>query len=431
MRNPKTKMQINKIFLIALQLFNLSLLATLSALSTTAQTSNTTPQPPETIASYKATSDDESYKYIPPTDIIKLIAEMNDVGQRGYKLLHITPLRNIKEANSVGEHVYLMKFACIMKKDAGNTYKYDWFVPGKNNLESMLKLQSSLGFYFREAINVSATEVYKESAFDDPTDRKQQAIEGNLILFEGKNEIKEAYEYEVIKDGSVLGINTPGKIEDKLDGAVLKGFRPVGILIDSRPRSLFVEYSIVLEKSTQTSQSENGNNNINPSNSQSRMPECSFVKSTFFNPLKSRIGSLSKKGFRIALVNTYSAVMCREDERATPVSYKRVDATKPEQLSEILRQGATYYTSGLSYSYLENILFFEQKTKKAPARYEYKMIKLSEGETDTTRKKNNKNQTPVISENSMSSFRMLLKEGYEIRDLVYAEGVVVVLERSR
>lgn len=373
------------------------------------------------------------YQYLFSENVPSFIEKLNELGKCGYRLDKLTkfPLEVNKKFND-------LKLAGVVKLDVQNKYEYDWFeafTPGE--LTTRLNYRAKKGFRLRDSIP-SVLEACgrpsTRSASSDEIDKMIDAVAdllyttfGKVFFLERKNnDSAELGDSRVIIGRVGWGKSPTMELQQSLEKTVKYGFSPV----DMGFGKIGNRYAVFLVMT---------NNGSLPDSAVKNNPVYKVVKSEY--GFEKKVNLLAKQGFKIQFYDTYGAygfvTMIKENQVSSPVSYQWVNVLEKNWQNKILKlsqQGAVYKTLGTTATTLycddfEGKLVFETPLVDNGKKYEYKLLKMS----DRTSYAGNK-QLPrplMPSAEALENFDKLLKEGFIIRDLFYAEGIHVLFERVK
>lgn len=375
-----------------------------------------------------------TYKYVFSDNITSFVKKLNELGKCGYRLDKLTkfPLES-------GKKFAASKLAGIVKLDTQNKYEYDWFeafTPGE--LTTRLNYRAKKGFRLRDSVDsVEEACGRPENLITLPADDVEKAINtisetlnitfGKLFILERKNEIiVELGDSRIVIGRWGWGKSPTKELQQSLEKTVKSGFVP----IDMGYGKVGNRYAVflVMTKDDSVSEYPIGNNLT-----------YRILKSEY--KFEKKVNFLAKQGFKILFYDTYGAygfvTMFKENQSSELVSYHWVDVIEKswqDQISELSSQGAVYKTLGSTATSLycetfEGKLLFEKPLKDNGKRNEYKILKISDRTSHAGNKQISKDLTPTSE--TLQEFDDLVKEGYVISDLFYAEGINVLFERGK
>ena len=274
-------------------------------------------------------------------------------------------------------------------------------------LERPLNAQALVGFNFATSYALTGCGGKEESSDSTGTNALLHMAKGDAFLIERRNEIKDqSKEYKVFIAKVRLGDSAEKDLQKAIDGASPQGFRPVRILY-SRQGLLDFSVSIMLERDVPGSNSTGG--------------EYKFLKKT--SGLPKDMSLLAAQGYRFISGRRVGLVgLVLMDKRATDgTSYTFIDAKKyAREFDKTIAAGNSYQglmsgdlTCGSSETAVERMVFAQNTTGE---KHEYKILDLPMNNTGPTAE-------------ALAEFQRLLSENYQVRDLFYAAGIKVILER--
>jgi hypothetical protein len=160
--------------------------------------------------------------------------------------------------------------------------------------------------------------------------------------------------------------------------------------------------------------------------------EVQVVASSFLKNEMKKVNELAKQGYRLALINNETAVMYRNKDNATPVTYFWVKAKSKaleENLATLQKSGAVYRMVYRDDHNSGHRLVFEQKLGGEGIRHEYRVLKFEFQFTENAREKRVYIDLTPSSKESIKTLNRLATEGFVVRDLFIADRVSVLLER--
>jgi len=170
--------------------------------------------------------------------------------------------------------------------------------------------------------------------------------------------------------------------------------------------------------------------------------EVQVVNSSFMNPVKKKIKTLGRQGFRLALISEECAVMYRRPDEQSPVSYEWLDAKNKKLEKELarLQESGAVYRMVYRYQPHSNELVFERPINGSARSSEYRVLKLSFQLENPPIRKDVLVSDPRVdltpeAKMTVKLLNDLAREGFAVRDLFRPEfisnNVLVLLERSK
>ena len=344
-------------------------------------------------------------QFVLTNDLSRYIEELNRLGKLSYRVE--------KAFNYGGDAANSQKFAAVVRLDEG-TFEYDWLTsPNKNFIEQRLNSKAEQGFNVVQILPLSSctdriTIDSDGSVIPPANEALLRLTKGDVFLLENQNKNTEkTKEYKVISGKIGLGKSPTTEIQTALDN-VPAGFQPFKILFDKSGTFDFA-VSVLLEKDLKNENNEK--------------IQYRFLKDV--NGFEKEVNSLAREGFqliagrRIGLVKF--ALLAKIPGDA--VSYILLDADKyQKEIAKKVTPANTYKGMFLGDTACDEPetkggkLVFAQTTD-ANKTFEYKYLKLSD-----------KNQFPTDGD-SVAELNKLLAQNYRIRDIFYAEGATLILEK--
>lgn len=355
----------------------------------------------------KKTSDEAkpAVQIVLANDFSRYIEELNKLGSLNYRVE--------KAFNYGGDAADAQKFAAVLRLDEA-TYEYDWLTsPNKKFIESRLNAKAEQGFNAVQILPLSScidgiTLERDQTAIPAANEALLRLTKGDVFLLERRNgKTAKTKEYKVIIGKIGLGKSPTTEIQTALDNTPA-GFQPFKILFDKSGTFDFA-VSVLLEKDLR---------NENTEKIQYR-----FLKDV--NGFEKEVNTLANSGFqliagrRIGLVKF--ALLAKVPGEA--VSYILVDADKYE------KEMAKKVTSANPYKgmFLGDTSCDEPETKNGKLvfaqtadtnqKFDYKFLRLS-----------GKNVYPTDGD-SVAALNKLLAQDYRVRDIFYADGATLILEK--
>jgi hypothetical protein len=264
-----------------------------------------------------------------------------------------------------------------------------------------------MGFNFATSYALTGCGGDEESSNSTGMNALLHMAKGDAFLIERRNEIKDqSKEYKVFIAKVRLGDSAEKDLQRAIDGASPLGFRPVRIFF-SRQGLLDFSVSIMLERDLPAGNAAGG--------------EYKFLKKT--SGLPKDMSMLATQGYRFISGRRVGQVgLVLMDKRGTGgTSYSFIDAKKyAKEFDKTVAAGNSYQgllngdlTCGSSETEVERLVFAQNA---AGDKHEYKILDLPMNKTGPTAE-------------ALAEFQRLLSENYQIRDLFYAAGIKVILER--
>ncbi len=347
----------------------------------------------------------ENVQFVLTDDLKSFLAELNKFGKLGYRVG--------KAFNYGGDSAeYGQRFAAVLKKDAEDFFEYDSITsPNRKFIESRLNAKAALGYTVSHILPVTGC-FEKESADDKiefpAPEIMKRLTKGDIFLLEKRpGQSERLKEYKVFTGKIGVGKSPTAELQAALDNAPA-GFQPFKVLFNKAGTFDF-SVSVLLEKDLRKETAEK--------------IQYKFFKDV--NGFEKEINSLAQAGFqliagrRIGLIKF--ALLAKVPGDAT--SYILLDADKyQKEFDKKVASGNVYkamFLGDTSCDEAETIgakLVFAQTADQA-SKPVYKFVRL-------TGKKSLPNNDATIIE-----IRTLLKDGFIIRDIFYAGGVVLILEK--
>ncbi len=347
----------------------------------------------------------EKDQFVLSEDFYTFINELNRLGKLGYR---------VEKAFNYGGDMAsnLQRFAAVLRLDAEDAFEYDWLTsPNRRFIESRLNAKAALGYYVTHILPVTGC-FEKESETDKiefpAPEIMRKLTKGDLFLLEKRLGSSERIkEYKVFTGKIGVGKSPTTELQTALDNAPA-GFHPFKVLFNKTGTFDFA-VSVLLEKDLRNENTEK-------------------IQYKFFkdiNGFEKEINSLAQNGFqlvagrRIGLIKF--ALLAKVPGDA--VSYILLDADKyQKEFDKKVSSGNIYKGMFLGDTSCDEAatigakLVFAQTAEKS-AKPVYKFLKL-------TRK-----NSPQSDDAAIAELKKLLTENFTVRDIFYADGAVLILEK--
>jgi hypothetical protein len=346
----------------------------------------------------------ERVEFVLTGNFRQYLEEINKFGRLGYRVE--------KAFNYGGDTTGSQKFAAVLRLDAEDTFEYDWTTsPNKKFLETRLNAKAERGFYFAHILPVTNCDE-QEAKTDDNSDITVELLwrftKSDIFLLEKRNNKSEKNkEYKVLIGKIGLGKSPTTELQNALDKTPA-GFHPIKILFN-KSGVLDFSVSVLLEKDLLDGNAEK--------------IEYKFIKEV--NGFEKEINTHARNGFqliagrRIGLVKF--ALLAKVPGDA--VGYVLLDADKyQKELAKKVSPANVYKGMFLGDAECDEPettggkLVFAQ-TADETRKTDYKFLKLT-----------NKNAL-ATDDAQLAELKKLLKEDYYVRDIFYADGAIIILEK--
>jgi hypothetical protein len=325
------------------------------------------------------------------------IQELNKAGQEGYRLVSATGAFPV----------------AIGKLDEAQ-YEYAWFqttgpLYAKTGFVGTYSRLSRQGFHLVdnllvsrdcEDINLVDSVPLETCAFTD------------FFLLERRMSVVNGREHRLAFSGPGWRTNTEAELTTQISERMAAGFYPTTVLS---------KFEILVEQ-------------IDKHKLSIAQTEVKIVTSGWRDDLPKKVNALSKQKYRLALVNNGIAVMYRNHDGPTSLSYVWLNAKKKDfekRLAQIQAQGAVYRTTYPTKQGTETELIFELGAVDDQSQREYRVLKFEfEYTENAAEKKVRKDLTPASKE-TIKTLNSLAKEGFVVRDLFVSDELSVLLERRQ
>lgn len=365
-----------------------------------------------------------NYEFIEPQNIRDFMVALKEAGMRGFRLDKMTTLKN-GDYESSRKKAKGTVLSGVVRFDGENRFDYNFFfAEGEKDPEETLNNLAKEGWTFRDVISVAGSGDDDSLLIEDIWANKLRKFPtfGNIYVLERTDNKRVPRSYKLLKAGVGTGRNPTPKLQGLLDQAIKDGFVPVATYFSFDFKSLITvdQFSgVVVEKRDEV-----------------KNLEYKFVRGNRSGGLWEEIALFSKEGFRIDSMNTTSAILVREKEKAAPVSYTWVEAeekTFQTDLTAALAKNPAFYSTGI-YMYgmadlNKNLLIFEN-TPTATVD-EIKFVKI----LPVIPKQFKKNPQEFLKtiDTPQVAFQKAIDEGFTPRDVYYTgkEGLVMIFTRAK
>lgn len=378
-----------------------------------AQSGRTTPPPAPTPAHQQqrqetqaaATTPDvsglERLKLVQSRGFVNFVKDLNEQGRLGYRLE-----KSVGYAGKGADQTY----AAVLRLDPGHTYEYDWLSsPNRDLLDLRLNTLARKGFNFADAYPLTAC---SDDSSEDAGDRSAVSpalfkfLKGHVFLFERRDGAAgQGREYRFFTGKIGPGKNPKETIQAALDSAPA-GFRPVKLLL-SKSGWLDFRVSVLVERDL--------------SDASPAKVEYGLVKEV--GGFSKEVNELAARGFRfvgggrMGMVNF--GMLAKQSPDAT--AYTFVDDEKhAREFDRTVAAGNVYHGLMDGEVRCDESEVANQKlvfARAAGEKREYRVLGLLEPKT----------RQPSAA--AADEFRRLVADGFRVRDLFYARGLNVVLEK--
>lgn len=374
----------------------------------------------------------ENYRLLGSQGPVVFVKELNENGELGFRLAKVTAMlndsRSFKDINLVA----------VLERSPGQSYEYDWFEAySPLELEQKINDRAKSGFHFKAAIPFAenycgiasstavrpdATPIERsEALLTDVLNRVKVANAisyGGIFVVERKigNEMKN---YRIAADtvaSDTLGLKGTSEelLKHHLDVLVREGFRPVTMM--SLRQLNRISTVVLLEDDP---------------NKREMDFEAVIARSGF----EKKVNRLAKNGYELLFSggNGIEKYALLRKINNVPASYRWVNVHSKKEFSSqsalAFREGAFQF---VSYSIqgcdlLTTHLAFRNVHSTGVRGTETKLLSLHDAAVISNRQK----ADPLkISDGTKSKFMEVTDQGFKVRDMFYANGVYLIMERA-
>jgi hypothetical protein len=377
-----------------------------------------TASPNQTKRSFVVDRNAEPYKLVFPTrpGLDSFSEQLNKAGEQGYKLTSA-----VYRWQSAGKNAYVAPVG-ILKLDEVQ-HEFAWFKTASTSLvaidgfEQKYRELSQQGFRLVDQLLANA-------ACDDG-DPLGIILGGgctinHLFLLERQKGVERPKQFRLARSPPRPGFRTKmaAELTAQIKEKLVEGFIPTAV---------FSAWEILL------THADNSDDLIDN-------PDVRVV--TSFD-VRGRVNDLAKQGYRLVLIDKRAAVMYRQAQSATPLTYislKVEDKRFDERLAKLQESGAIYRMTYTGDSGVEDQLMFEQGPVADGQRHEYKVLNFEfQVAEDLPLRQGFQKEVRIdltaSSKETLKLLNSLAKEGFVVRDLFvpreWMKKVSVLLERTR
>jgi hypothetical protein len=327
---------------------------------------------------------------------------LNKAGSQGYRLIS-----------------FLGSLVCIVKIDEIQ-YEYAWFETDTNlffakvGFEEKYARMTKQGFRLVEHTLIS--HICEIDVLGDFPSLMETCEINDLFLLEKEKDVDSAIPYSLVSYTPKWGGKRSLEIATAIKENLTKGFYPT---------RLFSEYEIFLEQIEK--RDEGLTNKVD-------LQVVRGATALRRDKLEKEVNELAKQGYRLALNSNKIALMIRDAENKTPVTYVWLDTKKKsfdKDLAKLQESGAVYWSTYPNDQGVKNKLIFVQPSVNGGTRREYKVLRFEFEDMENVAEKKVYTDLTPSSKETVKEMNRLVKEGFVVRDLFVSDKVSVLLERSR
>jgi hypothetical protein len=218
-----------------------------------------------------------------------------------------------------------------------------------------------------------------------------------------------------------LAVSFPGGRPGRASGDELTAQVSEGLTQGLRPAYVFSRFALLLEEAE-------GPRDASPGAAEYRLV------SGDGGDLEKRVNELARQGYRVHLANGGVVLMRRVAGEAAPAEYLWLDAREKsfaQRLAAAQEAGAVYRMTYPDDEWDESRLIFERALAGDGRRRDYKVFPVElQFDENVAEKKVTTALAPQASA-ALKEVERLLKDGYVVRDLFWADAPRLLLERGR
>ena len=356
----------------------------------------------------------DKVKVVVSEGVYNFVEALNGQGRLGYRL---------EKTVSYGGPLNYRKYAAVLHLDPGHSYEY----VSDSMPEDMRRYGDPLNYHARRGYGLAhayalthcrTVDVSLDPDYPNDTSPRQelQAVQrSNVLLFMRRDAAgRQAKEYRVFTGLFTMDGGQKKELQAELDAAAAPGFRPVRLLFSGAGPDIFYA-TVVAERDLDEAAP--------------RKVEYRLVKEVFgFEDEVNRLaaaGSRYVDGGRVQFVKI--ALLERQAGGANAYTFVG-DSGDQKRFDGEVAAGNSYagllvgdLTCTSDSSLFLQKLVFARDAGGAPARA-YKILEISDHKTAR--------QPGVLTNAAVSGLQRLLAEGFRVRDIFYAYGLYVILERQ-
>jgi hypothetical protein len=245
---------------------------------------------------------------------------------------------------------------------------------------------------------------------------EERCLFRDLYLLERRKGVERPRQFQLVT-------NFPEGRSDRVGDELTKDVRD-GLAEGLRPAYAFSRFAVLLEEPWEPSAPSDGGTDFRVI-SQSGRESDDFEKA---------VNELARQGYRLHLSNYGVAVMRRGAGDTTPAEYLWLDAKDKnfaKRLAAAQEAGAVYRMTFPDDEREETRLVFERATGGDGRRRDYKVFRVELQFVENVAARKVATGLSPQSREALQSVATLLKEGYVVRDLFWADVAYLLLERAR
>ena len=336
------------------------------------------------------------------------IAQLNEAGARGYRLLAIVnawqPVAIVELDEVQHEYGWFETAAGARRNDIRIVY---------TRFKNLYAKQAAGGFRLTDHFVIERVCGFVNTGF---LKVQEWCIFRDLYLLERRKGVERPRQFQ-------LALSFPegrsGRMSEELSTDVRDG-----LAAGLRPAYAFSRFAILLEEPWGTRETSDGAADFRVVAPLDRD----------FDDLEKAVNKLARQGYRIHLTNYGVAVMRRGAGDTTPAEYLWLDAKDKsfaKRLAAAQEAGAVYRMTAQDDNRDETRLVFERPLTGDGRRRDYKVFRIElQFVENVAERKVSTGLSPQTGE-ILKTVAALLKEGYVVRDLFWSDVTHLLLERTQ
>ena len=352
----------------------------------------------------------DKVKVVVSRGLDEFVDDLNEQGRLGYRL---------EKTVSYGDPKRTQRYAAVLHLDPGHRYDYvsDPMLDDAR-YGYPLNYHSRRGYSLAHAYAVTQcrqVDVYDANDTPDaPRRQETQVAKGNVLLFMRRDAAgTQTKEYRVFKGLFSIDGGQKKELQAALDAAP-PGFRPVRLLF-SGAGSLIFNVTVVAERDL----------------NEAAPPKVEYQLVKEVCGFEDEVNKLAAAGSRYVVGgrNEFIKVSLLERQAGGATAYTfKDDHQHRKEFPQMLAAGNSYeglmrgdLTCDSGSASFGQKLVFARSADGDPAR-EYKILEISDRRPDK--------KTGVLSNATVSELQRLLADNYRVRDIFYAYGLYLILEKQ-
>jgi hypothetical protein len=334
------------------------------------------------------------------------IALLNEAGARGYRLLTVVngwqPVAVVELGDAQYEYGWFETALVARSGDVGRLY---------TRFQNMYAKQAAGGLRLAEHFVTERTCALFPAGFFNVEER---CIFKDLYLLERRKGVERPRQFQLAVSLPEGRSNRPG---EELTALLREGLNE-GL----RPAYAFSRFAVLLEEPRGLREPADGAGDFRVV-SQSGNSGGDFEKA---------VNELARQGYRMHLTNYGVAVMRRGAGGAAPAEYLWLDAKDknfPKRLAAAQEAGAVYRMTGQDGDRDETRLVFERTPNGDGRRRDYRVFRVELQFVESAAERKVSTGLSPQTREALKTVAALLKEGYVVRDLFWADTAHLLLER--